>query len=158
MKKNSTMILGLALATALSLGMTGCGSDDNNDKAQEVVDALTGGGSGDSSTTGGGAVNNVGDLSKYSYIIIYKNVSGAVADQMKTSYESYSDFHFETVSSAVSCTDFGFTSAQADTYDYGSGVVTTYSTPDYSKYCTETDFSNTGYASGSENVVLYYNY
>jgi len=158
MKKNGSLALSLAFVAALGMGFTGCGSD-----AEDIVDAYTNGNvNGDDvydNYTNGDYDDTIANLGDYSYILIYKNVSESAKDELFDGFEYYNGFHSESVPSGTSCTDYGFSSAMADeTYDYGYGAVTSYYSDDYTKFCSETDFSDYEYYSGRDTVLLTYDY
>ena len=143
MKKSFSKILSLALMTALSLSVTGCGSDDATDAYNDFT-----GGSGTYPTGG------TTDLNDYGFVVIYQNVNEAYLTDLEQSYTGYNDFHYETVSNSTTCKSYGFTNYYADaSYD----GVKTYISDDYMRSCMEIDSSG-DYYSGSSTVVAYYNY
>ena len=144
--KNNSMVLGLALVTALSFGMTGCGSDTVVDAlAGHVVDGVV------SDAVNDNIGGSVQSLDAYGYIFIYKNVSDAFIESTQNALAVSNGYTTEEVSSATSCTDYGF----SDGSNYGE--YTYYISADYSRFCSEYDYSGYSYAEGSKNVVLYYN-
>ena len=106
-------------------------------------------GSGD--TTGGTTTPTTVDLSAYSDIFIYKNVTTAYADELTSAYTSYPGFDSESTSNTTSCTDFGFSNPTV------SGNMKTYiNTTPFMRHCTESDYSGVVGASGTSNVIAYY--
>ena len=113
----------------------------------------TAGGTADDTTAGGNAPT---DLSGYSTIIIYKNASEAISSTL--GYQAYTGFGSATISAATSCGDYGFTTIQSET-NYGNISVKSYmdvSTTDSVRFCTENDYKNAEYGSGSNNIIMYY--
>ena len=98
-------------------------------------------------TTGG---DTTLDLSAYSSIIIYKNISQTIADSLLSAYASNSGFKSENTS--ASCTDFGFTNPTV------AANVKVYSVIDgaNSRSCSEADYANEAYTSGTANILAYY--
>ena len=161
MKKNGSLALSLAFVAALGMGFTGCGTD-----AEDIVDAYTNGNvngnvNGDDvydNYTNGDYDDVIANAGDYSYLVIYKNISAVAKDELLSGYDYYEGFQTESVSNGTSCTDYGFSSSTADSYDYGYGEVTTYYSDDYTRACTETDFSSYDYYSGRDAVLITYNY
>ena len=114
MKRNTTTVLGLALATALTLGMTGCGSDD-------VVSALTGG------TIDGGTITSV-DITQHTS----QETCDKQAATVKEYAQSWVTYQVEYSPTNKVCSDYGLSETNYDdpnanltdtcyTYDNGSG-------------------------------------
>jgi len=144
MNKSFSTILSLALMTALSLSVTGCGTDD----AEDVYNDFTGG---QGTYPTGGTTSNLND---YGFVVIYQNVNESYLSDLEQSYTGYNDFHYETVSNDTTCKSYGFTKYYPEaSYD----GVKAYFSNDYMRSCMEID-SSSQYYSGSSTVVAYYNY
>jgi len=121
-------------------------------------DTTTGGGD---TTTGSGNTGGTAlpDLSSYSSIVIYKNISQTVADTLLSEYSANNGF--QSSKTTASCTDFGFTAndlrSQASTMGFTTKLYSINNTTSYvSKTCTEADYSGAQYASGNVNILAYY--
>ena len=149
MKKNISTVLSLALMTALSLGVSGCGSDD--DPIGVVSDAY------DVYTDGGTiSSNDIGDLSNYSIVYFERNINQEEIDSIKALSAQTTDFKYELVSDNVTCPSLGYSSLLEE-YETDITYEKVYST-NYVSYCVDTIYKSTYYNSGSESVLVYYNY
>jgi len=97
------------------------------------------------------------NLSGYSSVLIYKNVSQTLADVLLGSYSNLGGFEFQNAS--ANCTDFGFTTPTS--ISVAGGIATkTYSEINMTTYavraCAEADYANAEYGSGSASVLAYY--
>ena len=157
--------------TALSLGVIGCGSNDDEnvddgnavvaDEAANVVltnDSLVEQ-DGNNSSGNSDDLNDpdgIYELSNYQYIVIAKNVRSTASSDLFSSYQSNEGFGFKS-NSIISCVGYGFFGENAETYDNGSGVVTTYISGDYIRQCSETDYYDYPALFGYDTLVAYYN-
>jgi len=151
MKKNISTVLSLALMTALSLGVSGCGSDD--DPIGVVSDAY------DVYSDGGGTVNpdNIGDLSNYSVVFIERNINqNEINDLKEVAAALTTNFKYEIISEDVTCPSLGYKTLLEE-YETDTTYEKVYST-NYVSYCSDTTYKSTYYNSGSESVLIYYNY
>lgn len=100
------------------------------------------------------------DLSGYTSVIIYKNVSELTSTSLLGAYKNNAGFSSTAVGTAKSCTDFGFTTPISQT-NVGGISTKTYSVVNMTTYksrtCSEFDYTNASYGGGSENIVAYYN-
>ncbi|QSZ42008.1 hypothetical protein GJV85_07765 [Sulfurimonas aquatica] len=96
------------------------------------------------------STNTSVNLSGYSSIIIYKNISQPIADSLLSGFSNNSGFKSENTT--ASCTDFGFTNptvtANVKVYTIIDGLN--------SRSCSEADYANQVGTSGNANILAYY--
>lgn len=101
------------------------------------------------------STDSIPNITSYNAIFTYKNISNDVKQANISAHENYSGFTYS--SSTVDCSSLsGYTLLTTSTT---SGVISnTYSTSDHVNYCTEFDYSNASFGSGSTSYTLVYNH
>jgi hypothetical protein len=94
------------------------------------------------------------NLDAYSSIIIFKNTTDEEVVGLKSELEDKRDFTFAIATPTTSCADYGFTNLLRSAEE----GISTKLYMNSLRTCMEVDYKNAVYASGSKNVIIYYNY
>jgi hypothetical protein len=107
----------------------------------------------DTNTTTGGDTTTpptTMDLSAYSHILIYKNISSTIVSSLTSAYATENGFTSTTTTSSASCTDYGFSNPTISSNVKAYVNLSTYNS------CSEIDYAGVSGASGTSNALVYY--
>jgi len=99
------------------------------------------------------------DVSTKGFVYIYNNISTTAQDGLISVLQNNTDFVYQT-NTTTTCASLGFTDPYDPYTDEDGLVVTTYSANDHTKYCVETDYSNStdSLMKGTNNLLTGFNY